>query len=67
VIDTGSGTVTPRHLNKHIDYSVSPAPAGVSEKSLALPRQLVISSNGSTLYLAAKGSDKVGGRHLFKC
>jgi DNA-binding beta-propeller fold protein YncE len=60
VIDTGTGTVTPRHLNKHIDYNVSPAPAGVADKSLALPRQLVISSNGNTLYLAAKGSDKVG-------
>ena len=60
VIDTGSGTVTPRHLNKHIDYSVSPAPPGVAGKSLALPRQLVISSDGNTLYLAAKGSDKVG-------
>ncbi len=60
VIDTGSDTVTPRHINKHIDYSVSPAPAGVADKSLALPRQLAISSNGSTLYLAAKGSDKVG-------
>lgn len=60
VIDPGNSTVTPRHLNKHIDYSVSPAPAGVSDKSLALPRQLVISSDGSTLYLAAKGSDKIG-------
>ena len=60
VIDTGSSTVTPRHINKHIDYSVSPAPAGVADKSLALPRQLAISSDGNTLYLAAKGSDKVG-------
>ncbi|MDH3981177.1 MAG: hypothetical protein OEU91_11770, partial [Gammaproteobacteria bacterium] len=60
VVDTGSGTVTPRHVNKHIDYSVSPAPAGIADNSLALPRQLAISGNGSTLYLAAKGSDKVG-------
>ena len=60
IIDPGTGSVTPRHLNKHIDYSLSPAPAGTAEKSLALPRQLVISSNGNTLYLAAKGSDKVG-------
>ena len=60
VIDTGTGTVYPRHLNKHIDYSVSPAPAGVADDSLALPRQLAISSDGNTLYLAAKGSDKVG-------
>ena len=60
VITPGSSAVTQRHLNKHIDYSVSPAPAGVAQKSLALPRQLVISGDGKTLYLAAKGSDKVG-------
>ena len=60
VIDTNTGTVNPRHLNKHIDYSVSPAPPGVADDSLALPRQLAISSDGSTLYLAAKGSDKIG-------
>ncbi|MCO6413616.1 MAG: hypothetical protein J5I92_12835 [Thiogranum sp.] len=60
VIDPVSGSVAPRHLNKHIDYSVSPAPPGTAERSLALPRQLVISSDGNTLYVAAKGSDKVG-------
>jgi DNA-binding beta-propeller fold protein YncE len=60
IIEPGSGSVTPRHINKHIDYSVSPAPVGVADNSLALPRQLVISSDGNTLYLAAKGSDKVG-------
>ncbi|MEE9492384.1 MAG: hypothetical protein V3W04_03250 [Gammaproteobacteria bacterium] len=36
------------------------SPAGTAEKSLALPRQLVISGDGNTLYIAAKGSDKVG-------
>ncbi|GMQ88403.1 MAG: hypothetical protein BMS9Abin08_1646 [Gammaproteobacteria bacterium] len=60
IINPGFGSVTPRHLNKHIDYSVSPASAGVAQNSLALPRQLVISGDGNTLYLAAKGSDKVG-------
>ena len=60
VIDPAGSSVTPRHLNKHIDYSVSPAPAAVAQKSLALPRQLAISADGKTLYLAAKGSDKVG-------
>jgi DNA-binding beta-propeller fold protein YncE len=60
IIDPFAGSVTPRHLNKHIDYSISPAPAGTAENSLALPRQLVFSSDGNTLYLAAKGSDKVG-------
>ncbi len=60
IIDPAGSSVTPRHLNKHIDYSVTPAPATTAAKSLALPRQLAISANGQTLYMAAKGSDKVG-------
>jgi YVTN family beta-propeller protein len=60
MIDPASSNVTQRHLNKHIDYSVSPSPAGVAQNSLALPRQLVISGDGKTLFIAAKGSDKVG-------
>ena len=52
--------VTPRHLNKHIDYSVRPAPAGVKEKSLASPLEMAVSSDGSTLYTAAFGSGKIG-------
>jgi DNA-binding beta-propeller fold protein YncE len=53
-------TVTPRHLNKHIDYDVRPAPAGVKDKSLAQPTSLAVSSNGTRLYVAAFGSSKVG-------
>jgi YVTN family beta-propeller protein len=53
-------TVTPRHLNKHINYSVRPAPAGTADKSLATPTGMAVSSNGSTLYVAAFGSSKVG-------
>jgi len=62
IIDPGTGTVTPRHINKHIDYSVRPAPAGVKDNSLGLPRGIVLSVGGATetMYLAAKGSDKVG-------
>jgi DNA-binding beta-propeller fold protein YncE len=58
VIDGSS--VTPRHLNKHIDYTTSPAPAGTKEKSLATPLGMAISSDGGTLYLAAFGSAKIG-------
>jgi DNA-binding beta-propeller fold protein YncE len=54
------GTVTPRHLNKHIDYSLRPAPAGVKDNSLATPTEMVINAAGSTLYVAAFGSSKVG-------
>ncbi len=52
--------VNPRHLNKHIDYSVRPAPAGVKDDSLATPLEMAISSDGATLYTAAFGSSKVG-------
>ncbi|VAW73994.1 FIG00841528: hypothetical protein [hydrothermal vent metagenome] len=60
VIDPGANTVQPRHLNKHIDYSVVPSPAGVKENSLAMPTEMVVSSDGATLYVAAYGSSKVG-------
>jgi YVTN family beta-propeller protein len=49
-----------RHLNKHIDYGVRPAPAGTKDHSLATPLQMVVSSNGQRLYVAAFGSGKVG-------
>ncbi len=56
----GATTVTSRAINKHIDYSQIPAPAGVKEKSLAIPTDMAISSDGKTLYVAAFGSSKVG-------
>ena len=55
-----------RHLNSHIDYSklhtdmpdlVDPTTPG---HSLATPLQMVVSSDGGTLYVAAFGSSKVG-------
>ncbi len=60
IVDPAVNTVQPRHLNKHIDYSVVPSPAGVKENSLATPTEMAISSDGSTLYVAAYGSSKVG-------
>jgi hypothetical protein len=50
--------VKPRHLNKHINYAVSPAPAGVKDSSLSIPVGLAVS--GSNLYVTAFGSSKVG-------
>jgi DNA-binding beta-propeller fold protein YncE/mono/diheme cytochrome c family protein len=52
--------VLPRHLNKHIDYSQLPAPSGTKAKSLATPLDVVVSPDGSKLYVAAFGSGKVG-------
>ncbi|HEV7733904.1 MAG TPA: hypothetical protein VGR62_17170 [Candidatus Binatia bacterium] len=55
-----SAGVDPRHLNKHIDYDVLPAPAGVKDHSLATPVQMVVTPDGNTLYVAAFGSAKIG-------
>lgn len=60
VINPASNSVQPMHLNKHIDYSINPAPAGIKNNSLATPNAMAISSNGATLYVAAYGSSKVG-------
>ena len=55
------GDVKPRHLNKHINYSVccedNPAEKA---RALAQPMEMAISSDGKTLYLAAFGSNKIG-------
>lgn len=58
VLDGSS--VIARHLNKHIDYSIRPAAAGVKEDSLATPMGMVFDSTGSTLYVTAFGSNKLG-------
>ncbi len=57
-----NGTVNPIHLNKHIDYQQCCAPPGNAEarKSLAFPRQMVVTKDGKTLYVAALGSAKIG-------
>src|SRR6185436_17927294 len=58
VLDGAS--VIPRHLNKHIDYDDVPSPPGVAQNSLATPLGMAVSSDGTTLYVAAFGSSKVG-------
>jgi DNA-binding beta-propeller fold protein YncE len=54
------GTVTARHLNKHINYAVVPSPQSTNDASLATPMGMAVSSDGSTLYVAAFGSSKIG-------
>ncbi len=58
VIDPATGAVTPHNLNTHIDYTQEGNPA---EKalSLAFPQDVVVSSDGSTLYTVAQGSGKL--------
>jgi DNA-binding beta-propeller fold protein YncE len=58
VIDPTAGTVTPRDLNPHVDYTQAGNPA---EKalSLAFPESVQVSSDGATLYTIAQGSQKL--------
>jgi DNA-binding beta-propeller fold protein YncE len=62
VLDPAQHTVTSRHLNKHIDYSQCCAalPNDENARSLAFPTGMAITNNGTTLYVAALGSKKVG-------
>ena len=58
VIDGGG--VRPRHLNKHVDYGVVPSPPGIKEASLSTPLEMAVTSDGTTLYVAAFGSSAIG-------
>jgi DNA-binding beta-propeller fold protein YncE len=53
----------PRHLNKHLaalsEYAAEGV-VGAADASLATPTDLAVSPDGSTLYVAAFGSSKVG-------
>ncbi|MEM7356151.1 MAG: hypothetical protein AAF657_35375, partial [Acidobacteriota bacterium] len=54
--------VTPRHLNKHIDYDncCAALPNSENDRSLAQPVDMAVSADGTTLYVAAFGSAKIG-------
>ncbi len=62
VID--GSAVNPRHLNKHLDYGQLAGMPGfdptAKDHSLATPLEMAITSDGSTLYVAAFGSSRVG-------
>jgi hypothetical protein len=62
VID--NGTVTPHHLNKHIDYSKLVNDPGfdptAKEHSLATPLEMAVTRDGQTLYVTAFGSSRIG-------
>lgn len=60
VIPAGGGVAVSRHLNKHIDYGIVPSPPGVSDASLATPTAIAVNAAGTSLYVAAFGSSKVG-------
>jgi DNA-binding beta-propeller fold protein YncE len=56
--------VTPRHLNKHIDYTKLAGSPGfdatAKSHSLSTPLDMAMSSDGQTLFLAAFGSSEIG-------
>jgi len=58
ILEPGQPVIS-RHLNKHIDYEVVPSPPGVKERSVADPQGLAFSADGSTLFVAALGSNKI--------
>ena len=58
VID--GANIDARHLNKHLNYSATPQPAGAELHSLATPVEMAVSADGATLYVAAFGSSKIG-------
>ncbi|MEO0972712.1 MAG: hypothetical protein AAFX85_06415, partial [Pseudomonadota bacterium] len=60
LIDPEANTVTPRHLNKHIDYERFPGTPQERARSLAQPTAMAISGDGRTVFVAAFGSAKVG-------
>ena len=60
IIDPGTGSVTPVHLNSHINYSSSSGNPVERSQSLSFPTDVVISGDGLTTYVAAFGSRKVG-------
>src|SRR4030095_10592911 len=57
-----AGSVIPRHLNKHINYAecCDAIPNAENDKSLALPQQMAVTSDGRTLYVATLGTSKIG-------
>jgi len=59
-----ASSVTPHHLNKHINYAnLAGSPSfdpTAKTHSLSMPLDMAVSSDGSTLYVAAFGSSKIG-------
>jgi YVTN family beta-propeller protein len=60
VIDPTTGVVTPRHLNSHINYAITPSDSTTRANSLATPLEMAVTADGQTLYLTAFGSAKIG-------
>jgi 6-phosphogluconolactonase (cycloisomerase 2 family) len=59
-----NGAVAPIHLNKHIDYTKLAGQPGfdptAAQHSLATPLDMAVTRDGTTLFVAAFGSSKIG-------
>jgi len=68
VLNPGGPSIDVQHLNQHIDYDLLHTDVGADHAaidaqkahSLATPLQPLVSADGSTLYVAAFGSAKIG-------
>jgi DNA-binding beta-propeller fold protein YncE len=68
VIDPSAPSVSPKHLNQHIDYGQLHTDPGANhaaidaqaQHSLATPVQPVVSSDGQKIYVPAFGSGRIG-------
>jgi hypothetical protein len=59
IIDPAGPTVTPVHVNPHIDYSVTPGPQSEIDMSLSILMDMKWNQTGTLLYLTAMGTGKV--------
>ncbi|TQV87233.1 hypothetical protein FLL46_15240 [Aliikangiella coralliicola] len=59
IIETQSGQVSARPLNRHIDYSTLKESEAIKQHTVATPTQLAITKDGERLYVASLGSNKV--------
>lgn len=63
VINPTADSVSPRHLNRHINYDVLKSPESTKKHSLAQPTQMAITHDGKLLYVVSTGSNKIGVYH----
>jgi len=59
IINPIGPTVTPIHLNPHINFAVTPGPPSEVDQSLSCPMDMVWNSSGTLMYMTALGSGKV--------
>ena len=59
IVNPVADTVTPQHLNAHINYGNAAGDAGERAASICIPTDITISSSGSAAYVAGFGSRKV--------